>query len=85
MSLKKKTKKSIKVSFTLSAREGEILAQYAKMFNTTRPALIHRFVREGLKSCPALPNPEPANQLGLFDSIQVDIFNNTTKTTDTID
>ena len=77
----KKKKNKVKVTVTLSSREGDLLTLYAKDNGTTRPAAIHRFVREALKDYHP-QKKEPSNQLTLFDSLQVDIFSNTSKTVD---
>ena len=80
---KAKAKKNKKISITLPEREGEVLKVYAKELGITRPAAVKRIVRETLKQYKtALAKAEPKNQLGLFDSLQVDIFNNTSKTSD---
>ncbi len=80
---KAKAKKTKKISITLPEREGEVLKVYAKELGITRPAAVKRIVRETLKQYKtAVAKAEPKNQLGLFDSLQVDIFNNTSKTSD---
>ena len=80
---KAKAKKNKKISITLPEREGEVLKVYAKELGITRPAAVKRIVRETLKQYKtAVAKAEPKNQLGLFDSLQVDIFNNTSKTSD---
>ena len=72
-----------KVSITLPEWEGEMLKAYARAHRTTCPAAVHKMVRQALREykseLSALPKAEPKNQLNLFDSIQVDIFNNTAK------
>lgn len=80
---KAKAKKTKKISITLPEREGEVLKVYAKELGITRPAAVKRIVRETLKQYKtAVAKAESKNQLGLFDSLQVDIFNNTSKTSD---
>lgn len=71
-----------KITITLSEKEGEWLSLYAQDLGISRPDVVRRLVREGLKQYKSIRggNFEPDNQLNLFDSIQVDIFNNTTKT-----
>lgn len=74
--------KKKKVVITLPEREGEMLKAYARLNGTTCPAAVHRMVRQALrqfKAESAQSKPEPQNQLNLFDTIQVDIFNNTSK------
>ena len=70
---KKPTKKK-KISFALPEREGEMLARYAKEKGISRPAAVRRMVRTALQQ-----HSEPQNQLGLFDVVQIDIFNSTSK------
>ncbi len=81
----KKIKKK-KVSITLPEWEGEMLKFYAKEHQTTCPAAVHKMVRQTLRQFRsernALAKAEPKNQLNIFDSIQVDIFNNTSKTSE---
>jgi len=73
-----------KITITLSEKEGEWLSLYAQDLGISRPAVVRRMVREGLRQYKAMRGGhiEPKNQLDLFDSIQVDIFNNTSKTDD---
>ena len=72
-----------KISITLPGWEGEMLKTYAKNHRTTCPAAVHKMVRQTLRQYKSemknLDKTEPKNQLNIFDSIQVDIFNNTTK------
>lgn len=81
-SLRLKTKPK-KVSITLPEWEGEMLKAYAKAHRTTCPAAVHKMVRQTLRQYKsemnAMAKAEPKNQLNIFDSIQVDIFNNTAK------
>ena len=81
----KKIKKK-KVSIALPEWEGEMLKVYAKEHRTTCPAAVHKMVRQTLRQFKsernALAKAEPKNQLNIFDSIQVDIFNNTSKTSE---
>lgn len=77
------TKKTKKFSFVLPAREDELLTLYAKEHSLTRPEAVRRILREFLRQYRnALAKAEPENQLGLFDSLQIDIFNSTSKTQD---
>ena len=71
-----------KITITLSEKEGEWLSLYAQDLGITRPDVVRRLMREGLRQYKASRGGSvvPENQLELFDSIQVDIFNNTTKT-----
>lgn len=71
-----------KITITLSEKEGEWLSLYAQDMGISRPDVVRRLMREGLRQYKASRGGSvvPENQLELFDSIQVDIFNNTTKT-----
>lgn len=84
MSTKPKMRRIKKITITLSEKEGEWLSIYSQDLGISRPAVVRRLVREGLREYKSLRGGriEPENQLGLFDSIQVDIFNNTSKTDD---
>lgn len=78
--MNKKPTKRKKISFTLPEREGEILSLYAKENGISRPAAVRRMVRTALQQySSALRHAEPRNQLGLFDVVQIDIFNSTSK------
>ncbi len=80
---KAKVKKAKKISITLPQREGEVLKLYAKEFHVSCPEAVRRMVREALKQYKSVSSKsEPLNQLGLFDTVQVDIFNNTSKSID---
>lgn len=77
---KQKKPKKVKISVTLSEREGELLKLYAAEQGTSRPAALRRILRERLKDyVQQLAKEGPKNQLGLFDSVQIDIFNNTSR------
>ena len=79
---RKPTKKK-KITFTLPEREGEVLSLYAKENGISRPAAVRRMVRAALHQYySALSHAEPRNQLGLFDVVQIDIFNSTSKVND---
>ncbi|MBQ6069366.1 MAG: hypothetical protein IJK84_07685 [Bacteroidales bacterium] len=84
-SIRSKAKKK-KISITLPEWEGELLKAYAKVHATTCPAAAHKMVRAALRQFKAehssLAKTEPKNQLNIFDSIQVDIFNNTSRTSE---
>ena len=84
-SSRSKVKKK-RVIITLPEREGEMLKTYAKMHQTTCPAAVHRMVKDALRQFKSEQNTmakaEPKNQLNIFDSIQVDIFNNTSRSGD---
>lgn len=79
----KTTKKRKKFSFVLPEREDELLTLYAKEHAISRPEAARRIMRDYLRQYRAtLPQNEPDNQLKLFDSLQMDIFNSTSKTKD---
>ena len=60
-----------------------MLKLYAKEFHVSCPEAVRRIVREALKQYKSVSSKaEPLNQLGLFDTVQVDIFNNTSKSID---
>lgn len=85
MDSKKQVKKIKKVSISLPEREAELLALYAQEAGISRPKAAHRIVREFLRQYKEHRGEsalQPKNQLGLFDSIQIDIFNNTSKTSE---
>lgn len=70
--------------YTVALSESEVrrLTLYAKASGIDRPTALHRLVALSLRSAvEELPQSErvAANQLGLFDSLQIDIFNNTQK------
>lgn len=78
-----KTPKRYKMSISLSAKEKEVLALYAAEQGVTRGVALRRIVKQELKAflCNHATAPAtPANQLDIFDSVQIDIFNNTSKT-----
>ena len=77
MATQRKTRKK-KISFALPEREGEMLALYAKEMGVSRPAAVRRMVKSALREhFQDRPKAQPENQLGLFDAVQIDIFNNT--------
>ena len=72
-----KTKK-----YTLALSEPEVrrLTAYAASCGIERPAALHRIVSMALREYSAAPaDKQDRRQLGLFDSVQIDIFNNTAK------
>jgi len=78
-SVKPKTKRFV---VNLAARESEMLKVYAREAGITRPAALRRLVRMALRQYwNDRPKQDsiPANQLDLFDILQMDIFGNTTK------
>lgn len=80
MARKVAKKKRKRFSVSLSEKEGEMLQRYAKANGISRTIAIRHILRETLKDYDhAVATQQPSNQLGLFDSIQIDIFNNTSK------
>jgi hypothetical protein len=80
MSIKKLKKKVKKISIALPERDGEVLKRCAKDAGVSCPVMAKRLLKEALKQHRNNhQKEEPRNQLGLFDTIQVDIFNNTSK------
>lgn len=67
---------------TLSECEVRRLTSYAAHADTDRPTALHRLLSQALRDATAglADNTKhDENQLGLFDSVQLDIFNNTHK------
>lgn len=74
--------KSRKYTITLSECEMRRLTAYAASCGVDRPAALGRLVRQSLREAAAGLQSDAAqdlNQLGLFDTLQIDIFNNTSK------
>lgn len=65
---------------TLNECEMRRLSVYAAQSGVDRPTALARLVRHGLKdaACVHIDNTDE-KQLRLFDSVQIDIFNNTAK------
>ena len=77
---KKSKPKQKKYTLTLSEPEMRRLTQYADECGVERPVALHRIVSQGLRDYgQAAANRQDERQLGLFDSVQIDIFNNTSK------
>lgn len=79
---KSKTPKPKRYTLALSHRELKRLSAYAAAIGIGRPAalakLMKKALREAASSIKGKEEPAP-NQLGLFDSLQMDIFNNSSK------
>ena len=80
-----KPKKPIHKKYTLTLNECEWkrLRSYADSNGIDRPVALHRIVSQALRSyanteSSTQPN---SNQLGLFDTVQIDIFNNAQRVT----
>lgn len=81
MKKKKNTKKAKKITVTLSYTDYERISALAKTQRVSRPLLAKRLLRAQLSALAVSSTKREAkNQLGLFDSMQLDIFNNTSKT-----
>lgn len=81
MKKKKNTKKAKKITVTLSYTDYERISVLAKTQRVSRPLLAKRLLRAQLSALAVSSTKKEAkNQLGLFDSMQLDIFNNTSKT-----
>ncbi|MBR3960537.1 MAG: hypothetical protein IKJ81_10925 [Bacteroidales bacterium] len=81
MKKKKSTKKAKKVIVTLSARDYDKLTLLAQKQNVSRPLVAKRLLRAQLSTLALEKQQKQSeNQLGLFDSMQIDIFNGTSKT-----
>ena len=79
----KKSKKPKLKKYTLTLTEPEVrrLSAYAEESGVERPVALHRIVSQMLRQYSMAPAAKhDKRQLGLFDSVQIDIFNNTTKT-----
>ena len=83
MNKKKPTKKVHRVVLTLSDRDFHKLDAYAKQSGTSRPMAAKRLLRQQLTTVASTHQQAVSeNQLGLFDSMQIDIFDCTSKTVD---
>ncbi len=81
MKKKKSSKKAKKVIVTLSARDYDKLTLLAQKQNVSRPLVAKRLLRAQLSTLALEKQQKQSeNQLGLFDSMQIDIFNGTSKT-----
>ncbi len=81
---KKNPNKSRVRRYTVTLSECEVrrLTSYAAHANIDRPTALHRLLSQSLREATADLANAPRNdekQLGLFDSVQIDIFNNTHK------
>ncbi len=81
---KKGTNKSRVRRYTVTLSECEVrrLTSYAERADIDRPTALHRLLSQSLREATsALANAahKDEKQLGLFDSVQIDIFNNTHK------
>ena len=79
---KPKRPKTRKYTLTLSEPEVRRLTAYAAQGGIERPVALHRIVSQALRDYSSSPASQcDKRQLGLFDSVQIDIFNNAKKVT----
>lgn len=73
---KKSTKKNAKkIVVSLSERDFKKLGEYAKTHGTTRSIAAKRMIHLQLAALQSVKSDNaPKNQLGLFDSVQLNIF-----------
>lgn len=65
---------------TLSSRDYEKLTEIARRDNATRPVVAKRMIKKQLASIAVEKQQKAvANQLGLFDTVQLDILGGTSK------
>ena len=77
--MKVKKPKQKKYVLTLTEREALRLGRYADAVGVSRPLALQRLVKQALRQAADVPAGRvDSNQLGLFDTLQIDIFNNTT-------
>lgn len=75
--------KNKKIALTISERDYSILRNLASKQNCAPGIVARRILKEKLREQGRNSLSQgPENQLGLFDSLQIDIFNNTSKTRD---
>ncbi len=80
---KKKQSWGRKVVITLSDNDIAALKQYADEQHVAPAVAIRKILRSQLADYTKLaPNTQPANQLDIFDSFQIDIFNNVSLVSD---
>ena len=81
MKVKKKQKRTKKIVLSLSERDYAKLTQCAASQNVTRSIAAKRLIHAQLATLAVERQADAEkNQLGLFDSLQIDIFNQTSKT-----
>lgn len=75
--MKKKTHTK-KYTLTLSEREAVRLGLYADRSGISRPQALQRLMKQALRELGKMTDGgKDEKQLGLFDTLQIDIFNNT--------
>ncbi|MBR3528181.1 MAG: hypothetical protein IKN84_00805 [Bacteroidales bacterium] len=81
MKAKKPVKKVRKITVSLCERDFEKITELARQQNVVRPLVAKRLLHEQLATIEiAKRQSDSKNQLGLFDSLQINIFNETSKT-----
>lgn len=79
MSKSQKIIKPKKYTLTLSEREAVRLGRYADVCGISRPQALQRLMKQALREVADVPaGCRDEKQLGLFDTLQIDIFNNAT-------
>lgn len=77
---KKKKNRPKRIVVTLSSRDYEKLTEIARRDNATRPVVAKRMIKKQLASIAVEKQQKAvANQLGLFDTVQLDILGGTSK------
>lgn len=72
---KRASKKPKRLTISLSARDFEKLTRYAKTTGASRPLAAKRLLRQQLAAMTfEKKEVQPKNQLCLFDSVQMNIF-----------
>lgn len=72
---KPKTPKLKRYTLSLSETEVRRLTAYASQNGVERPVALHRIVSQSLRDySAATAAPKDKRQLGLFDSVQINIF-----------
>lgn len=80
MQKKKKKNKPKRIVVTLSSRDYEKLSEIARRDKATRPVVAKRLIRSQLAAIVIEKQQKAvANQLGLFDVVQIDILGGTSK------
>ena len=80
MNKKKHSKKAKRIVVTLSSRDYEKLSAIACRDKATRPVVAKRLIKSQLAAIVIEKQQKVvANQLGLFDSVQIDILGGTSK------
>ncbi len=82
MKKKKKTPKPKKITIALSERDYKKLMVYAQQKRKTKPAAARQLLHSQLSVLHQSETKSSKNQRGLVDSLQIDIFNATSKTED---